>query len=66
VAAGSLLVQETGGRVSEMDGAAHSVARSDRFLSDNGALHAEILEIFREGFRGEMRYPMPEPTQPRP
>jgi myo-inositol-1(or 4)-monophosphatase len=62
VAAGSLLVQEAGGRVSEMDGAAHSVTRSESFLSDNGALHGEILEIFGEVFRGEMRYPMPEFT----
>jgi myo-inositol-1(or 4)-monophosphatase len=64
VAAGSLLVQEAGGRVSEMDGAAHSVTKSHSFLSDNGALHAEILEIFGEVFRGEMRYPMPELTRP--
>jgi myo-inositol-1(or 4)-monophosphatase len=60
VAAGSLLVQEAGGRVSEMEGAAHSVTGSESFLSDNGALHGEILEIFGEVFRGEMRYPMPE------
>jgi hypothetical protein len=46
-----------------MDGAAHSVTQSDSFLSDNGALHAEILEIFGEVFRGEMRYPMPELTK---
>jgi myo-inositol-1(or 4)-monophosphatase len=60
VAAGSLLVQEAGGRVSEMAGAAHSVMGSESFLSDNGALHGEILGIFGEVFRGEMRYPMPE------
>jgi myo-inositol-1(or 4)-monophosphatase len=60
VAAGCLLVQEAGGRVSEMEGAAYRIRNSESFLSDNGALHAEVLEIFGEVFRGEMRYPMPE------
>jgi myo-inositol-1(or 4)-monophosphatase len=60
VAAGCLLVQEAGGRVSEMDGAAYRITKSESFLSDNGLVHAEVLEIFREVFRGEMRYPMPE------
>jgi myo-inositol-1(or 4)-monophosphatase len=60
LAAGSLLVQEAGGRVSEMDGKTHSVTGSDNFLSDNGLIHAEILEMFGEVFRGEMRYPLPE------
>ncbi len=60
VAAGSLLVQEAGGRVSDMYGATHSVTASESFLSDNGALHAEVLEIFQEVFSGKMRFPMPE------
>jgi myo-inositol-1(or 4)-monophosphatase len=60
VAAGSLLVQEAGGRVSDMYGATHSVTASESFLSDNGALHAEILEIFKEVFSGKARFPMPE------
>ncbi len=60
MAAGSLLVQEAGGRISDMNGATHSVTGSESFLSDNGTLHGEILEIFGEVFRGEMRFPMPE------
>ena len=60
VAAGSLLVQEAGGRVSDMHGATHSVTASESFLSDNGALHAEILQIFAEVFSGQMRHPLPE------
>lgn len=60
VAAGSLLVQEAGGRVSDMYGAAHSVRTSESFLCDNGALHGEALQIFDEVFRGKMRHPMPE------
>jgi myo-inositol-1(or 4)-monophosphatase len=53
-------VQEAGGRVSEMEGAAYRITNSESFLSDNGLVHAEVLEIFGEVFRGEMRYPMPE------
>jgi myo-inositol-1(or 4)-monophosphatase len=60
VAAGSLLVQEAGGRVSDMHGERHSVTRSDSFLSDNGTVHGEVLQTFGEVFRGEMRYAMPE------
>ncbi len=60
LAAGTLLVQEAGGRTSDMHGAAHSVTKSDSFLADNGALHGEALELFAEVFRGEMRFPLPE------
>jgi myo-inositol-1(or 4)-monophosphatase len=60
VAAGSLLVEEAGGRVSDMHGAAHSVTKSDSFLSDNGTLHGEVLQIFAEVFHGKMRHAMPE------
>jgi myo-inositol-1(or 4)-monophosphatase len=59
VAAGSLIVQEAGGRVSDMYGAAHSITKSESFLCDNGALHGEALQIFDEVFRGEMRHPLP-------
>lgn len=61
LAAGSLLVEEAGGRISDAHGAAHSVAQSESFLADNGALHGEVLQVFGEVFRGEMRHPMPEP-----
>ena len=60
VAAGSLLVEEAGGRVSDMHGATHSVTKSESFLSDNGLLHGEALQMFDEVFRGEMRHPLPE------
>ena len=59
VAAGSLIVQEAGGRISDMHGAAHSVTKSESFLCDNGVLHGEALLLFDEVFRGEMRHPMP-------
>jgi myo-inositol-1(or 4)-monophosphatase len=59
VAAGSLLVSEAGGRVSEMRGAGHSVTSSDDVLADNGALHEEILALFSELFQGKLPVPLP-------
>ncbi|MGB7762967.1 MAG: inositol monophosphatase family protein [Bryobacteraceae bacterium] len=59
VAAGTLLVTEAGGRVSDMLGAPHSPTQSDHVLADNGALHAEVLEAFGEVFQGRLRVPLP-------
>jgi myo-inositol-1(or 4)-monophosphatase len=60
MAAGCLLVQEAGGRVSDMKGAPHSVTASDHLLADNGALHEEVLHSFDEIFGGTLRVPLPE------
>jgi myo-inositol-1(or 4)-monophosphatase len=59
MAAGSLLVQEAGGRVSDMRGAPHSVTASEDLLADNGALHDQVIGIFGEIFRGQFRVNMP-------
>jgi len=59
MAAGTLLVREAGGRVSDMHGSPHSVSASEHLLADNGALHDEALDIFDEIFRGEFRVEMP-------
>jgi myo-inositol-1(or 4)-monophosphatase len=59
VAAGSLLVSEAGGRVSNMRGAPHSVTASDDMLADNGAVHEEVLAMFSEIFRGKLPVPLP-------
>jgi myo-inositol-1(or 4)-monophosphatase len=59
VAAGTLLVSEAGGRVSDMRGAPHSVTASDDVLADNGALHEEILAMFGEIFQGHLPVPLP-------
>ena len=59
VAAGTLLVTEAGGRVSDMRGAPHSVTQSDHLLADNGAIHGEVLEAFGEVFQGRLRVPLP-------
>jgi myo-inositol-1(or 4)-monophosphatase len=59
MAAGTLLVEEAGGRVCDMNGAPHSVTASEHLLADNGALHGQAVEIFGEIFRGQFRVPMP-------
>ena len=60
MAAGTLLVEEAGGRVSDMKGAPHSVRSSPHVLADNGTLHGQVLEIFGEIFRGQFRAPVPQ------
>ena len=59
VAAGSLLVSEAGGRVTDMRGGPHSVTASDDVLADNGALHEEVLGMFGEIFHGHLPVPLP-------
>ena len=59
MAAGALLVQEAGGRVSEMTGGPLSVSGSEQILADNGLLHDEILSAFGDLFRGVERVPLP-------
>ena len=59
MAAGILLVQEAGGRVSDMRGAPHHITASDHLLADNGHLHDEAIEIFGEIFQGRFRVAMP-------
>ncbi|MBZ5608066.1 MAG: inositol monophosphatase [Acidobacteriia bacterium] len=59
MAAGILLVQEAGGKCSDMKGAPASL-RGPHLLADNGAIHAGLLGIFSEVFRGEYRHPMPQ------
>ncbi|HYW43665.1 MAG TPA: inositol monophosphatase family protein [Bryobacteraceae bacterium] len=59
MAAGTLLVQEAGGRCSDMKGAPHNVTASEHLLADNGVLHDQVLEIFNEIFGARFRVPMP-------
>ena len=56
--AGILLVSEAGGRVSDMNGANHSLT-SRHVLADNGQIHDEVITLFSEIFRGEFRHPIP-------
>jgi len=59
MAAGTLLVQEAGGRTSDMRAAAHSITGSDHLLADNGLLHDQVIEIFEKIFGGRFPVPMP-------
>jgi len=59
MAAGTLLVREAGGAVSDMRGAPHNVTASEHLLADNGVLHDQVLALFAEVFRGQFRVPMP-------
>jgi myo-inositol-1(or 4)-monophosphatase len=59
MAAGILLIDEAGGVCSDMNGAPVSL-RGPHLLTDNGAIHAEMLELFAAIFRGEYQWPIPE------
>src|SRR5689334_20090226 len=50
MAAGTLIVREAGGMVSDMRGGPHNVSTSGHLLADNGAIHESILELFGEVF----------------
>jgi myo-inositol-1(or 4)-monophosphatase len=58
MAAGTLLVEEAGGKVSGMKGEPLSL-HGPYLLADNGLVHAEILKLFAEVFDGKYRHQMP-------
>ena len=57
-AAGKLMVEEAGGRLSDMHGANYHFA-SQSIVASNGLIHAELLETFAKIFRGEYAFPLP-------
>ncbi len=59
MAAGSLLVEEAGGTVTDMHGARLDL-RGPHVLADNGALHTETLTLFERIFSGESPVPLPQ------
>ena len=59
-AAGALLVQEAGGKISDMSGGPHSITRSDHLLADNGVLHEEVVRMFALIFGGGQPVPIPD------
>jgi myo-inositol-1(or 4)-monophosphatase len=59
MAAGLLLVEEAGGRISDMKGGPVSL-RGAHVLADNGGVHEQILERFAEVFAGKFRVPLPQ------
>jgi myo-inositol-1(or 4)-monophosphatase len=58
MAAGSLLVEEAGGKVSGMKGEPYDV-QGAHVLADNGNVHEETVTLFAEIFEGRYRHAMP-------
>jgi myo-inositol-1(or 4)-monophosphatase len=58
MAAGILLIEEAGGKCSDMKGAPATL-RGPHLLADNGTIHDAMLGLFGEVFRGEYRHPIP-------
>jgi myo-inositol-1(or 4)-monophosphatase len=59
MAAGTLLVEEAGGRVTGMRGEAFDLY-GPHLLADNTLIHKEVLGIFGEVFEGKYRVPLPK------
>ena len=57
MAAGILLVEEAGGRCSDMFGAARSV-QGPHLVASNGRIHSETICLFGEVFAGQYRVPL--------
>ncbi|MGA3318293.1 MAG: inositol monophosphatase family protein [Candidatus Korobacteraceae bacterium] len=61
-AAGALLVQEAGGRVTRFDGAPFRLD-SREVLATNGLIHQELITNFEEIFAGRGLEPLPSPVE---
>ena len=59
MAAGILLVEEAGGRCSDMAGHPASL-HGPHLLADNGHIHEEILGLFRDVFAGKYVHSLPQ------
>lgn len=61
-AAGALLVQEAGGKITRFDGAPFRLDSSE-ILATNGWLHEELLAQFADMFAGRGLHPIPTPAE---
>jgi myo-inositol-1(or 4)-monophosphatase len=59
MAAGILLIQEAGGVCTDMRGAPVHL-ENPHLLTDNGAIHTEMVDLFGDIFEGRFRYSIPE------
>jgi myo-inositol-1(or 4)-monophosphatase len=59
-AAGTLLVEEAGGKTSDMCGHPLSITASEHLLADNALLHGEVVDMFTKIFGGHPPLPLPE------
>lgn len=61
-AAGILLVEEAGGRVTDFSGG-HFRLASDEILASNGWIHEELIGFFADMFAGRGLSPIPTPEE---
>ncbi len=61
-AAGILLIEEAGGRVTDFAGAHYRLA-SDEILASNGLIHDELVGFFADLFAGRNLSPIPTPAE---
>jgi myo-inositol-1(or 4)-monophosphatase len=61
-AAGVLIVQEAGGRVTRFDGAEFEIS-SRETLASNGLVHEALIEEFKDIFAGRGREPLADPRE---
>ena len=61
-AAGILLVEEAGGRVTDYAGQHYRLA-SDEILASNGPIHGELMGLFADMFAGRDLAPIPTPRE---
>jgi myo-inositol-1(or 4)-monophosphatase len=61
-AAGALIVEEAGGKVSRFDGSPFEL-NSRETMASNGLIHDALLHEFREIFAGRGLEPLPDPRQ---
>jgi myo-inositol-1(or 4)-monophosphatase len=59
MAAGLLLIEEAGGRVSDMRGGPAEL-RGPHIVGDNGGIHDSLISVFSEIFAGQARFAMPD------
>jgi myo-inositol-1(or 4)-monophosphatase len=61
VAAGMLIVEEAGGKVTDMRGGVTKLGKP-HILATNRRVHSQMIEILGDVFRGEYRFPLPTVT----
>jgi myo-inositol-1(or 4)-monophosphatase len=61
-AAGILIVEEAGGKVTGMDGQAMAITDRD-VVATNGLIHSDVLREFKEIFAGRGLEPLPDPRE---
>jgi len=61
-AAGILLVEEAGGRVTDFEGRRYRID-SREILASNGSIHQELLALFADMFAGRGLSPIPTPAE---